>query len=276
MKTIAHNPFPHFYQPPKHYHEEPEKASNQLDKIVRKRKIKEGVAEWMQFKKDKEGKEANALPLYFSIGLVISLLLVVLVFEYQTPVQNIMQEEVITETAYFEVEEIPLSQQAPPPKPKLSANVNIIEIPDDVVLQEVVDVDLDIDFSETTQIPDQKISEVVFEEAPEEEVIEEIFTIVEEKPDFPGGVGEFYQYVSKAIKYPAQARRMGISGRVFVQFVVEKDGSITQVEVVKGIGGGCDEEAKRVISASPKWDPGKQRGVPVRVRMVLPIVFKIA
>jgi protein TonB len=86
---------------------------------------------------------------------------------------------------------------------------------------------------------------------------------------------DFYKYVSKNIEYPKQARRMGIEGKVFVQFVVDKDGSLSDVKVIKGIGAGCDEEAIRVLKESPKWTPGKQRGRPVRVRMSLPIFFKI-
>ena len=78
------------------------------------------------------------------------------------------------------------------------------------------------------------------------------------------------------MEYPSQARRMGIEGRVFVQFVVDKQGNVTEVQSVKGIGAGCDEEAERVLRESPKFKPGKQRGRPVKVRMVLPIIFKLS
>jgi protein TonB len=78
------------------------------------------------------------------------------------------------------------------------------------------------------------------------------------------------------LKYPAQARRMRIEGKVFVEFVVDRDGSVTNVVIVKGIGAGCDEEAQRIIAGSPPWNAGKQRGKPVRQRMVLPITFKLA
>lgn len=119
------------------------------------------------------------------------------------------------------------------------------------------------------------IEEVVFEEAPEEEEVDEIFTIVEDQPAPDGGMAAFYQFVQKKLKYPAQARRMGIEGKVFVQFVVDKDGTLTEVKAVKGIGAGCDEEAVRVIEGAPKWKPGKQRGRSVKVRMILPITFKL-
>ena len=85
----------------------------------------------------------------------------------------------------------------------------------------------------------------------------------------------FYQYVSKHMEYPTQARRMGVQGKVFVQFVVDKDGSLSDVKVLKGIGSGCDKEAVSIIENAPKWNPGKQRGRPVKVRMVIPIVFQL-
>ena len=109
----------------------------------------------------------------------------------------------------------------------------------------------------------------------EEEEVDEIFTIVEDQPTPPGGMGAFYKYVATNLRYPAQARRMGIEGKVFVQFVVDKDGTLTNVQAIKGIGAGCDEEAVRVIAKAKKWSPGKQRGRPVKVRMILPITFKL-
>ena len=103
----------------------------------------------------------------------------------------------------------------------------------------------------------------------------EVFTVVEEQPEFPGGMSAFYSYLAQNIEYPEQARQMGVQGRVYVQFIVEKDGSISGVTAVKGIGAGCDEEAERVMSGASNFKPGTQRGMPVRVRMVLPIIFKL-
>ena len=104
---------------------------------------------------------------------------------------------------------------------------------------------------------------------------EEIFTIVEQNPEPVGGMAAFYKFVGEKLQYPDHAERLNIEGRVFCQFVVEKDGRLTDIEVIKGIGGGCDEEAARVLSMAPNWLPGKQRGRPVRVSMVLPIYFKL-
>ena len=132
---------------------------------------------------------------------------------------------------------------------------------------------LDIEMTEDTRIEEVVVSNEV-EEMPEEKA-DEVFTIVEEQPSPIGGIKAFYDYVGKNLKYPSKAARMGVEGRVFVEFIVEKDGRLTDIKVAKGIGGGCDEEAVRVISSAPKWKPGKQRGNPVRVRMVMPIMFQL-
>jgi periplasmic protein TonB len=101
------------------------------------------------------------------------------------------------------------------------------------------------------------------------------FTVVEEMPGYPGGDAEMYKFITTTIKYPEEAKELGIQGKVFVNFVVEADGSISDVRLIRGIGGGCDEEAIRVVRAMPKWVPGKQRGVPVRVYFNLPIKFTL-
>lgn len=103
----------------------------------------------------------------------------------------------------------------------------------------------------------------------------EIFTAVEQNPEFVGGQAKMYQYLGENIKYPDDAQRANISGRVFVKFVVEDDGSIGDVNVMKGIGFGCDEEAIRVVKSMPKWKPGVQNGKNVRVYYNMPIVYKL-
>ena len=106
------------------------------------------------------------------------------------------------------------------------------------------------------------------------EVDSSYFIFVEEEPVPVNGLKSFYRELSEKIKYPAQARRMNIEGKVFVEFIVSKKGEPTDFKIVKGIGAGCDEEAIRVIALS-KWEPGKQRGIPVRVKMVMPVYFKL-
>ncbi|MEQ8476954.1 TonB family protein [Fulvivirga sp.] len=103
----------------------------------------------------------------------------------------------------------------------------------------------------------------------------ELFTIVEQAAAPPGGYQAFYNYVGQALKYPELARKKGIEGKVYIQFVVDTDGSITEVEAVKRIGGGCDEEAVRVVKTAPKWSPPMQRGKPVKQRIIMPITFSL-
>jgi TonB family protein len=102
-----------------------------------------------------------------------------------------------------------------------------------------------------------------------------IYQIVEVMPEFPGGTEKMMDYLSKNIKYPEAAKEKGISGRVFLSFVIEKDGAVSDVKVVKGIGKECDDEALRVVKAMPKWKPGLMKGKPVRVSYMLPIFFKL-
>ena len=136
---------------------------------------------------------------------------------------------------------------------------------------EEIEVNFDVDVTEETVIKEVVITEA----APVEEKADEIFDVVETMPTPVGGMEAWNKYLSNNLKYPTQARRMGIEGTVFVVFVVNTDGSIQDVEILRGIGGGADEEAVRVVRAAPNWEPGKQRGKPVRVKMRLPIRFKL-
>jgi periplasmic protein TonB len=103
----------------------------------------------------------------------------------------------------------------------------------------------------------------------------QIFTIVEEMPSFPGGEAELFKYLGKTVKYPPMAQDAGITGVVYMTFVVDEQGKVRDPKVLRGIGGGCDEEAIRVVKAMPAWEPGKQRGKPVRVQYNLPIRFTL-
>jgi periplasmic protein TonB len=112
---------------------------------------------------------------------------------------------------------------------------------------------------------------------PDEPVSEETFNTasVQQKPMFPDGDAALFKYLSENIKYPAVARDNGISGKVIVSFVVSKSGNIEDVQVVRGIGGGCDQEAERVVRGMPNWTPGKNNGKPVKVKYTLPVTFKL-
>ncbi len=109
-----------------------------------------------------------------------------------------------------------------------------------------------------------------------QETFEEIFTVVEQKPEFPGGEAERIRYLSQNINYPYEARVEGITGTVYVTFVIEKSGSVSDVRIIRGIGGGCDEEVVRLVKSMPNWMPGVQRGKPVRVQYTMPVKFNLA
>lgn len=121
-----------------------------------------------------------------------------------------------------------------------------------------------------------KASRLSRETAEEETAEAEIFTVVEESPHFPGGEDARIKFLQENLKYPVIARESSIQGTVFITFVIEKDGTITDIRVLRGIGGGCDEEALRALKLMPRWIPGKQRGKPVRVQFNLPVKFSLA
>jgi protein TonB len=134
-------------------------------------------------------------------------------------------------------------------------------------------------FALFTTLPGLAQEDVV---APKEEKVQvvepgqqEILSVVEEMPQFPGGEKALYAYISKEFKYPELAKEHGISGTVYVTFVIQADGTITNPKVIRGIGGGCDEEAIRIVKGMPNWTPGRQGGKPVRVQYNLPIRFKL-
>ena len=222
----------------------------------------------LELKEERKRNEKRIIPLYRNIGFTVSLLLVIVAFNWNFPVETIVDLGEVEEVAE-EIIEIPISEQLPPPPPKASEVFHIVEVPNTEVVEET-EIVLDVEVTEETSVAEVIVH--VAEEV-EKEVVEEIFTVVEEYPEPVGGFKAFNSYLAEHISYPRTAAKMGVSGKVFVQFVVEKDGKLTDIQVVKGIGAGCDEEAVRVVSEAPNWKPGKQRGVPVRVRKTVPIYF---
>ncbi|PLW96462.1 MAG: energy transducer TonB [Marinilabiliales bacterium] len=211
--------------------------------------------------------------IFFEIGLILSLMIIFATFEWRstpkyTPVDFDYQAEKITE------EIVPITEQkAPPPKVKIPNTAITIKVVENDA--ETEDIDINVEADESTEVQEY-VPEVNYQmEEEEEPVSEEIFVIVESMPEYPGGINALYQYISDQIHYPVMAKELGIQGKVFVTFVIETDGSVSGVEVLRGIGGGCDEEAIRVVNSLPKWKPGKQRGVPVRVRYNLPVKFTL-
>jgi len=211
--------------------------------------------------------------IFFNIGLIISLGLIYTAFEWKFYDNGVIEATMISADSFDEIVEIPPTEQPPPPPPELK-NITIVEIQDMEEIEDELEISFDIEMTDETQIEQQPLFDDIEEDVVEEKP-EEIFLIVEEQPEPIGGMKAFYDYINAKVRYPSSARRMGIQGRVFVQFIIEKDGSISQVEVIRGIDSSCNEEAIRVISGAPAWHPGKQRGKPVRVKMVLPISFKL-
>jgi len=210
--------------------------------------------------------------LFFTIGLTISLLLVVLLFEWRSYDKAEQVDMTASTVMNDEVLDIPITSQPPPPPQQVVQQPNIIEVTEEEIIEDI-EVDFDVEITENEAIEQVEVSMEL--EEPEEEVAEEVFSIVEDQPMPVGGMQGFYTFLNEHIKYPNQAQKLGIEGKVFVEFIVNTDGSLTDLKVVKGIGGGCDEEAIRVLKEAPKWTPGKQRGRAVRVRKVIPIFFKL-
>lgn len=231
------------------------------------------VHDLITMKKAKHLKQQRLSRLFFNIGLFISLSFLTLVFEWRSYETHEFVE--LTSASIFDDEflEIPPTEQLPPEPLKVLQQPTIVEVPDEEEILEEIKINLDVNIDEETAIEPVAIMDL---EEPVEEKADEVFTIVEVKPEPKGGIKAFYTYVAENIRYPSSAMRVGVEGRVFVQFIVNKDGSFTEMKVVKGIGMGCDEEALRVIKGAPAWSPGKQRGKPVRVRMILPINFIMA
>ncbi len=203
---------------------------------------------------------------FVQVGMIASLLLLVLAFNANLERGDAMEIEQV-EQEVVQMEEILQTEQIqkppPPPRPPVP-----VEVPNDEILD---DDDLDLDASLDLDAP---INVPPPPPPPEEEEVEEepeFFEIVEQEPELIGGIGELQ---AKA-RYPEIARKANVEGRVFVRFIVDTDGNVREPQVTRGIGGGCDQEAIRVIMEHAKFIPGRQRGRAVPVRMSLPIVFKL-
>ena len=226
----------------------------------------------MEAKKTPKADLNKSVGMFTNLGLAVAVGLTLVAFEYKSYDDSDLKNLGDAKDNFEDILDVPITQQPPPPPPPPPMEQPVIqEIPDEVKIEEKIDVNFDVDVKETTVIKEVAIKEVVIEE----EKADQIFDVVETQPNPPGGMSGWNKYLSDNLKYPTQARRMGVEGTVIVVFVINTDGSIQDVEVLRGIGGGCDEEAVKIVKAAPKWDPGKQRGKPVRTRMRLPIRFKL-
>jgi len=227
----------------------------------------------MEAKKTPSADLTKSVGMFTNLGLAVAVGLTLAAFEYKSFDDSGLKDLAGITDNFEELLDVPITEQPPPPPPPPPMEQPIIEeIPDEVKIEEKIEVNFDVDVKETTVIEEVVISEAVVVE----EKADAIFDVVETQPNPPGGMSGWNKYLSENLKYPTQARRMGVEGSVILVFVINTDGSIQDVEVLRGIGGGCDEEAIKIVKNAPKWEPGKQRGRPVRTRMRLPIRFKLS
>ena len=227
----------------------------------------------MEVKKSPKADLENKKTTNLLVGAIIILAVLFVGFEWSERDKKVTTDTGI-ETVIFEEEIIPITEQeqpkqAPPPP----------EAPKVEEVLEIMDNDSDVEES-TIQASDDTQAAVEVKYTPvevEEEEVEEqqIFQVVEEMPEFPGGMGECMKFLGKNIKYPTISQENGVQGRVIVQFVVNRDGSIVDPVVVRGVDPYLDKEALRVIQMMPKWKPGKQRGKAVRVKYTVPVTFRL-
>ena len=227
----------------------------------------------MEIKKTPKADLENKKSTWMLIGYVIVLAFMFIAFEWTKRDIKIDTSQALTDL-YFEEEMVPITEQeekvAPSPPEVVPINETLEIVADDADVEETV-----IASSEETgkAVEVKYVPVTVVEEEPEEQTI---FEVVEQMPEFPnGGMAGLMQFLSKNIKYPTIAQENGTQGRVTVQFVVNKDGSIVDAKVIRGVDPYLDKEALRVIGTMPKWKPGMQRGKPVRVKYTVPVMFRL-
>lgn len=228
----------------------------------------------MEVKKTEGANLENKRLLFVELGLILALALTFGAFSWSTKEkQAAVLDEGPAQT--IEEENIPITQEAPPPPPEtpkipvLSDQIDIID--DDIQVEDNI---LNLDDNDDLVI---EIKDYV--EGPEEEEIEEEeipYVFVEQKPSFKGGdANSFSRWVASKLVYPEIAKETGIQGRVMVAFTINTDGSVSNVRVTRSLDPALDKEAVRVISSSPKWNPGKQRDRPVKVSYSIPVIFQL-
>jgi protein TonB len=204
---------------------------------------------------------------FFSLGLIISVSTVLVAFEWKAyedkPLLDITKKNTMWET-----DVIPITIHTPPaaPPPVIAPKIKVID--DDIELDD--DLTIDIHFPE-----DEKIPEIKLAEPPSIDVADVILDFTEVQAQFQGGMDAWYAYLRANLTYPKQPQRMGIEGTVFLRFVINTDGSIQDVEVVRPVDPLLDKAALEVIQNSPKWKSALHHGRPVRSRMTIPIKFKL-
>lgn len=198
---------------------------------------------------------------FLQLGLIVALAIFILAVKIDLTGES-PDEYTLDEQEVVEMEEVIQTEQieTPPPPPRPPVPV---EVPNDEIIEDVnIDINAEFDLNDRLEMPPPPQEE--------EEPEEDFFVVVEEMPELIGGLAS----IQNEIEYPEMARRAGIEGRVYVQFIVNERGEVENPRVIRGIGGGADEEALRAVS-NAKFKPGMQRGRPVRVQYSLPVVFRL-
>ncbi len=237
----------------------------------------------MEIKKSKKADLEGTKTTGLLIGYILALAVMFVCFEWTT--REYKETERVVYAAYAPMEEeiVPITQPifsaAPPPPSEAPQVAEILDIVDDNTEIEEETIQSSEATTEAVSGPSSNVRGPVAPVGPvatEEEGDEmEVFQVVEQMPMFPGGEQALNDWLSKNLKYPSIAQDNGIQGRVLVSFVVNKDGSVVEPQVMKSVEASLDKEALRVVKAMPKWNPGKQRGKPVRVRYILPVLFRL-
>ena len=225
----------------------------------------------MELKKNPKVDLRRYSGLFLEIGFVVALCAVLGAFSYTVHEKNtagfgelediVPEEEIIPITRQQEITPPP-----PPEVPKIAEVINIVE--DDVEIDDELDI-ADVEADQETEV------EIVAMQEEEEEEEEQIFMIVEHMPEFPGGDLALRKHIAENVKYPEIAKENGLSGKVFVQFVINQRGEDENVKIARGVDPALDKEAIRVVQGLPKWKPGSQRGKPVKVSYTVPINFQL-
>ena len=227
----------------------------------------------MEIKKSEKADLERGKGTSILIGFVMALSVLFVALEWtEREVEDNSDLYMARETTITE-EMVPITlpeKKTVPPPPAAVAKADIIKI-----VEDDADIEEDIMVSTEDQVEWVDLDEVDYIEVEPEPEEEEVFMVVEDAPEFPGGINALLEYLKKNIKYPAICRDNNIQGRVIVSFVVNKDGKIVDPEVVKGVNPSLDKEALRVISTMPNWKPGYQRGKPVRVKYSVPVNFRL-
>ena len=215
----------------------------------------------MQLKKNPKVSLENKKGMFFQIGLAVTLLAILIAFEWKSyDKTNYNLGDLNLDD--MEEEIIPITRQEvkpPPPPPPPPEIIEIVE--DEVEIENEVEI-------EETETDEEEMIEI-------EQDDEEFFMVVENMPEFPGGDLGLMKFIQKNVRYPAIAKEYNITGKVYVSFIVDKKGNVTNVKIVRGVDKNLDAEAVRVVSSLPKYKPGKQRGKAVRVMFTIPINFTL-